>query len=138
MKLHILGAGGSWPAAGEATSGYLLADSGFVLAIDLGTGTFACLQQRMSAKAVSSVLITHAHPDHFVDIYALFYFRFFHQEPLPPVDHFLRGHSKRQGACEDRFGIRVSGACHCQEAVRLVPLNCASLPAARDEIGICS
>lgn len=87
MKLHILGACGSSPA-GEATSGYLLADSGFVLAIDLGTGTFARLQQRMSAKAVSSVLITHAHPDHFVDLYALFYFRFFHQEPLPPVDLF--------------------------------------------------
>lgn len=49
MKLHILGACGSSPA-GEATSGYLLADSGFVLAIDLGTGTFARLQQRMSAK----------------------------------------------------------------------------------------
>lgn len=88
MELHILGACGSWPAAGAATSGYLLADSDFVVAIDLGTGTFARLQQRVSAQAVSSVVITHAHPDHFVDLYALFYFRYFHPESLPPVDLF--------------------------------------------------
>ncbi len=99
MELHILGACGSWPAADEATSGYLLADSGFVLAIDLGTGTFARLQQRMSAEAVSSVVITHAHPDHFVDLYALFYFRFFHQEPLPPVDLFAPPGLLDAGTC---------------------------------------
>jgi ribonuclease BN (tRNA processing enzyme) len=88
MELTVLGACGSWPAAGEATSGYLLADSGFVVAIDLGTGTFARLQQHVPAEAVSSVVITHAHPDHFVDLYALFYFRLFHQPQLPPVDLF--------------------------------------------------
>jgi ribonuclease BN (tRNA processing enzyme) len=88
MELTVLGACGSWPAAGEATSGYLLADSGFVLPIDLGTGTFARLQERLSAEMVSSVVITHAHPDHFVDLYALFYFRLFHAEPLPPVELF--------------------------------------------------
>jgi ribonuclease BN (tRNA processing enzyme) len=88
MELTVLGACGSWPAAGEATSGYLLAAAGFVLPIDLGTGTFARLQQHVSAESVSSVVITHAHPDHFVDLYALFYFRLFHPEPLPPVDLF--------------------------------------------------
>src|SRR5439155_17463706 len=86
MELTVLGACGSWPAPGEATSGYLLADSGFVLAIDLGTGTFARLQQRVSAETVSSVVISHAHPDHFVDLYALFYFRFFDQGSLRVVD----------------------------------------------------
>src|SRR5919198_3714083 len=88
MELTVLGACGSWPAAGEATSGYLVADSGFVLALDLGTGTFARLQQRVSAEAVSSVVITHAHPDHFVDLHVLFSFRLFHRAPLPPVDLF--------------------------------------------------
>jgi ribonuclease BN (tRNA processing enzyme) len=85
MELEVLGSWGSWPAPGEATSGYLLRDSGFTMILDLGTGTFAKLQQTVSPLDVGAAIITHAHPDHFVDLYALFYFRFFHPEPLPPL-----------------------------------------------------
>lgn len=85
MDLEVLGSWGSWPAPGEATSGYLVSDAGFVLAVDLGTGTFARLQQTVPPLEIGAAVITHAHPDHFVDLYALFYFRHFHPEPLPPL-----------------------------------------------------
>jgi ribonuclease BN (tRNA processing enzyme) len=57
----------------------------FSLAVDLGTGTFARLQQVMSPRDLGGLVISHAHPDHFVDLFALFYWRFFHPEPLPPL-----------------------------------------------------
>jgi ribonuclease BN (tRNA processing enzyme) len=85
MELRVLGASGSWPAPGQGTSGYLVTDSGFVLWVDLGTGTFAKLQEVMSPFDVGALVITHAHPDHFVDLYSVFYARFFHPEPLPPL-----------------------------------------------------
>jgi ribonuclease BN (tRNA processing enzyme) len=85
MDLDVLGSWGSWPAPGDATSGYLVGDSGFTLVIDLGTGTFARLQQVVSPIDIGAAIITHAHPDHFVDLHALFYFRRFHPDPLPPL-----------------------------------------------------
>ena len=78
MELRVLGASGSWPVPAQPTSGYLVTDSGFVLWIDLGTGTFAKLQEVMSQVDIGALAITHAHPDHFVDLYSVFYARFFH------------------------------------------------------------
>jgi len=85
VELRVLGASGSWSAPAEPNSGYLVSHSGFVLWVDLGTGTFARLQETMSPLDVGALVITHAHPDHFVDLYSLFYFRLFHPEPLPPL-----------------------------------------------------
>ncbi len=77
MELVILGAGGTWPTAGGATSGYLLRQDGFNLWVDMGSGTMAQLQQHLALSDVHAVLISHAHPDHFVDIYPFFYARFY-------------------------------------------------------------
>jgi ribonuclease BN (tRNA processing enzyme) len=85
MELRVLGACGSWPAPGDATSGFLVIESGFTLVLDLGSGTFARLQQQVSPRDLGAIVITHAHPDHFVDLYALFYFRLFQPDPLPPL-----------------------------------------------------
>src|SRR5436189_6347984 len=90
MEVEVLGSWGSWPAPGEATSGYVVRDDGFVLAVDLGTGTFARLQQAVSPVEVGAAIVSHAHPDHFVDLYAMFYFRHFHPEPLPPLPLYAR------------------------------------------------
>jgi ribonuclease BN (tRNA processing enzyme) len=83
MELRVLGACGSWPGPADATSGYVVTNTGFSLCVDLGSGTFARLQEIMSPLDVGALVISHAHPDHFVDLYTLFYFRFFHPERLP-------------------------------------------------------
>ena len=75
MELIVLGTGGTWPDAGGATSGDLVRHEGFNLYMDAGTGTFSRLQQHIPISNIDAVLITHGHPDHFVDLYSCFYAR---------------------------------------------------------------
>jgi ribonuclease BN (tRNA processing enzyme) len=89
VELIVHGSSGSWPSAGRATSGYLVVHEGFNLWIDLGTGTLARLQEHVAHPDVHAALISHAHPDHYVDLHVLFYARFFHPEPLPPLPLFM-------------------------------------------------
>jgi ribonuclease BN (tRNA processing enzyme) len=75
MELTVLGSGGTWPRPAGATSGYLVRHDGFNLWVDAGTGTFARLQEHISIPDIHAILITHGHPDHFVDVYPCFYAR---------------------------------------------------------------
>jgi ribonuclease BN (tRNA processing enzyme) len=75
VELTVLGSGGTWPRPAGATSGYLVRHDGFNLWMDAGTGTFARLQEHIRIGDIHAILITHAHPDHFVDVYPCFYAR---------------------------------------------------------------
>ncbi len=75
VELTVLGAQGTWPGAGGENCGYLLTQDGYHLQIDAGTGTFARLQQVVGVDDVEGMLITHGHPDHYVDIIPTFYAR---------------------------------------------------------------
>jgi ribonuclease BN (tRNA processing enzyme) len=75
VELIVLGSGGTWPRPGGATAGYLLRHEGFNLWVDAGTGTFSRLQEHIGIDELGGVLVTHAHPDHFVDVYPAFYAR---------------------------------------------------------------
>ena len=73
MELTILGSSGTWPNADLAPSGYLVRHDGFNLYMDAGTGTLANLQKHLEIKDVDAIVISHEHPDHFVDLYPFFY-----------------------------------------------------------------
>ncbi|HEY7756486.1 MAG TPA: MBL fold metallo-hydrolase [Actinomycetota bacterium] len=73
MKLIVLGSSGTWPNPDTATSGYLVQHDGFNLWVDAGTGTLANLQHHISLPEIHAILISHEHPDHFVDLYPCFY-----------------------------------------------------------------
>jgi ribonuclease BN (tRNA processing enzyme) len=75
VELRVLGAQGTWPGAGGENCGYLITQDGYHLWVDAGTGTFARLQQVIDVDAVGAMLITHGHPDHFMDIIPTFYAR---------------------------------------------------------------
>jgi ribonuclease BN (tRNA processing enzyme) len=77
VELIVLGCGGTWPAAGGATSGYLLREDGYNLWLDAGTGTLAKLQEYVKMSDVGALMITHGHPDHMVDLYPFFYARYY-------------------------------------------------------------
>lgn len=77
MELTVLGASGSWPAHGTALSGYLIQQDGFNLWMDAGSGTMANLQQHISIGDVHAMFLTHEHADHMVDVYPLFYARYY-------------------------------------------------------------
>jgi ribonuclease BN (tRNA processing enzyme) len=72
IELTVLGCCGSYGApAGGACSGYLVRAGGQTLWMDCGNGTFAALQRHADVADIDAVVITHAHPDHCVDLYGL-------------------------------------------------------------------
>lgn len=76
----VLGSCAAWPAAGRACSGYLLSYRGTRIVLDMGYGTAARLFSLVAVP--DAVVITHAHPDHAVDLHALF--RSLRYGPTPP------------------------------------------------------
>ena len=89
MELTILGAHGTWPGAGGATSGLLVREDGFSLWIDAGTGTMANLQRHIGLFDVGAVMISHSHPDHVSDLYAYLMARLFSPEHPPKIPIYL-------------------------------------------------
>jgi ribonuclease BN (tRNA processing enzyme) len=77
VELIVLGASGTWPEEGGALSGYLLRQDGFNLWLDAGSGTMANLQKYIAISEVDAMIITHEHADHCVDVYPLFYARYY-------------------------------------------------------------
>jgi ribonuclease BN (tRNA processing enzyme) len=85
VELTVLGAHGTWPGAGGATSGLLVRDEGYVLWIDAGSGTLANLQKHVDLYDVDAVLLSHSHPDHVSDLYGYFFARLFGPERQPKI-----------------------------------------------------
>ena len=70
LTLTVLGCDGSHSAAGGAASGYLVRSwaSGTSVWMDAGPGTFANLQRFTDPLALSAIVLTHEHHDHFSDV----------------------------------------------------------------------
>lgn len=87
MELTVLGAGGTWPAPGGGTAGYLVQHDGFNLWLDAGTGTLARLVEHIPISDIHGIVVSHEHPDHFVDLYPCFYARHYGElgEPGLPL-----------------------------------------------------
>ncbi|MGH2692838.1 MAG: MBL fold metallo-hydrolase [Actinomycetota bacterium] len=89
MELTVLGAHGTWPGAGGATSGLLVRHEGFSMWIDAGTGTMANLQRHIGLFDVGAVMISHSHPDHVSDLYSYLMARLFSPEHPPKIPIYL-------------------------------------------------
>lgn len=68
MRLTVLGCCGSYAAPGGACSGYLVQGGGVDLWLDAGPGTLANLQRHIDLDDLDGIVLTHAHPDHWVDV----------------------------------------------------------------------
>ena len=71
LRLIVLGCSGSYPGPNVACSGYLLQGGGKNVAIDLGPGTLANLQQHIDLGDLDAVVLSHSHPDHWSDLLVL-------------------------------------------------------------------
>lgn len=71
MQLTILGSSASFAGAGQACAGYLVEHDGTKILIDCGNGTIANAAAVADVTAFDAVLVSHTHPDHFADLYAL-------------------------------------------------------------------
>lgn len=67
LSLTILGSSGSYPGPGRACSSYLLRSPTTTLVMDLGPGALANLQRHVDVGDVEALLLTHEHPDHWIE-----------------------------------------------------------------------
>lgn len=68
IAVTVLGCSGSYAEPGGACSGYLVEGGGASVWLDAGPGTLANLQRHLDLDALDAVVLTHAHPDHWVDV----------------------------------------------------------------------
>ncbi|NLT94090.1 MAG: MBL fold metallo-hydrolase [Clostridia bacterium] len=71
MQLTVLGCYGPYAPAGGACSSYLVQNEGFNLMLDCGHGAFSYLQKFINFRELHALVISHFHPDHYADIYAV-------------------------------------------------------------------
>ncbi|MDO5633265.1 MAG: MBL fold metallo-hydrolase [Micrococcus sp.] len=78
MKLTIIGASGSFPGPSSPASCYLVTAEGveadghtpktWRILLDLGNGALGALQRYVELEDIDAVLLSHLHPDHFMDL----------------------------------------------------------------------
>ena len=82
MDLLVVGAGAAYPdRPGTASSTYVVAHGGAWLCLDLGQGGFAGLAGRVEPSTLEAVVVSHLHPDHFIDLVALRHYLRYEFEP---------------------------------------------------------
>lgn len=71
LRLTVLGSSGSYPGPGGACSSYLVEGGGVRVLLDMGSGSLANLQRHLGLGDVDAVVLSHQHPDHWVDLTGL-------------------------------------------------------------------
>lgn len=71
MKLTVLGCWAPYPSAGGACSGYLIQSKGKNILVECGNGVVSNLLKYVDFRKLDAVLISHLHPDHYLDLYCL-------------------------------------------------------------------
>jgi ribonuclease BN (tRNA processing enzyme) len=72
LTLDILGAGPAYTDRPGATgAAYLVRNGNAAIVLDLGQGAFTRLAGTLEPSTLAAVLVSHLHPDHFVDLVAL-------------------------------------------------------------------
>lgn len=87
MKVTVVGCSGSFPGPASAASCYLVEAEGHCVVLDLGSGALGSLQRHLDLRDLDGVLVSHLHPDHCIDLLALYVARTYdprrHFAPLP-------------------------------------------------------
>ena len=74
MRLVVLGASAAYAGPDEACSGYLVEDKNTKILLDCGTGVISNLFKWLDPCKLNVMVVSHFHPDHFLDIYPLRYY----------------------------------------------------------------
>ncbi len=68
----VLGAAPAYTSrAGSAASSYLVRQGDAALLLDLGQGAFANLASTLEPSTLTAIVVSHLHPDHFIDLVPL-------------------------------------------------------------------
>jgi ribonuclease BN (tRNA processing enzyme) len=68
LTITVLGCDGSFAGPGGACSGYLVEAGDEHVWLDCGPGTLANLQEHIDLADLTAMVVTHAHPDHWVEL----------------------------------------------------------------------
>ena len=125
MDLTVIGAGPAYTDDPESVGAcYLIRHEGSAIALDMGQGAFARLASRIEPSRLEAIVVSHLHPDHFIDLVAL--------------RHYLRYN------CQPPVRLRVLGplgighridALHAQPGFSREALDCEALAPGSVEVG---
>lgn len=110
MRLTVVGCSGSFAGPAGAASSYLLEHEDedgrtWHVLVDLGSGAFGPLQAHIDPASLDAVVISHLHPDHFLDLTGLEVFWAYNDRELPRLPVFAPdGLARRLRAVLDREG----------------------------------
>ena len=68
LSITVLGCSGSYSAPGLACTGYLVESGTTRVWLDAGPGTLANLQRHRQLTEIDAIVVTHEHPDHWLDL----------------------------------------------------------------------
>jgi len=72
IQLDVIGAGPAYTdRPGSAGAAYLVRAGSTAIVLDLGQGAFPGLAARLAPSTLDAVVVSHLHPDHFIDLVAL-------------------------------------------------------------------
>jgi ribonuclease BN (tRNA processing enzyme) len=72
LELDVLGAGPAYTdRVGSVGASYLVRAGSTAIVLDLGQGAFPRLAATVEPSTVDAILVSHLHPDHFIDLVAL-------------------------------------------------------------------
>jgi ribonuclease BN (tRNA processing enzyme) len=86
LVVTVLGTSARFQTLERACSSYLVEIDGEHFWLDAGGGTWLNLQRSIRYQDIDGVLLTHAHPDHTIDVFQAYHARQYGQtDPLPPI-----------------------------------------------------
>jgi ribonuclease BN (tRNA processing enzyme) len=68
LTVTVLGSSGTCSGADNDCSGLLVRSATTTVMLDTGPGTFSNLQRHVDPSQLDAVLVTHSHPDHWLDL----------------------------------------------------------------------
>jgi ribonuclease BN (tRNA processing enzyme) len=86
MELVVLGAGPAYTnRPGAAGAAYLIRDQSQAVVLDLGQGVFPRLAGELDPADLLAVIVSHLHPDHFIDLVPLRHYLYYECRPARRV-----------------------------------------------------
>jgi ribonuclease BN (tRNA processing enzyme) len=110
LRLDVLGAGPAYTdRPGAVGAAYLLRTATTSIVLDLGQGSFPRLAGQLEPSSVDAIVVSHLHPDHFIDLIALRHYLRWQFDPIRRVRVIApSGIAERLDALHDEPGFTAA------------------------------